>query len=191
MGNMQGFDANEVEPRMGFEVIPAGEYVAIISDSEVKATKKGDGGYLQLTIQVVDGPHEGRFFWERLNMDNPSEKAVAIAKARASAICRAVGVMAPGDSVNLHDIPFKIEVGIKKNKESGEMENVIKNYSPCGTLAKAKAGIATVPKAVAAATQPVSETTAPATATATVATTPVAGGTPPWTTKTFRANAKT
>ena len=32
--------------------------------------------------------------------------AVKIARAELSAICRAVGVMAPNDSVELHDLPL-------------------------------------------------------------------------------------
>ncbi len=35
------FDANEVEPNAGFEVVPAGEYDAVIVASKVEPTKKG------------------------------------------------------------------------------------------------------------------------------------------------------
>ncbi|RIK77249.1 MAG: hypothetical protein DCC68_17685, partial [Planctomycetota bacterium] len=49
------FNANEVEPASDFEPIPAGKYLAMITDSEMKPTKNGTGHYLQLTFQILDG----------------------------------------------------------------------------------------------------------------------------------------
>ena len=52
-----------------------------------------------------------------------------IAQADLSAICRAVGVMAPKDSVDLHNLPLVIQVGCKKRTDTGEITNEIKGYS--------------------------------------------------------------
>jgi hypothetical protein len=79
----------------------------------MKPNKDGTGSYLQLTFEILDGPHKGRLLWARLNLDNPNATAVAIAKAELSAICRAVGVLAPKDSVELHDLPLVIHVKCK------------------------------------------------------------------------------
>jgi hypothetical protein len=67
--------------------------------------------------------------WARLNLDNPNATAVKIARAELSAICRAVGVMAPGDSVELHDLPLVISVKCKKRADTGEITNEIKGYA--------------------------------------------------------------
>jgi len=40
-GNLAGFNAAEVEPNEGFTPIPAGEDQAVITESEMKATKDG------------------------------------------------------------------------------------------------------------------------------------------------------
>ena len=72
MANLNGFDANNVDPATDFEPIPAGKYLAVITDSEMKPTKSGSGHYLELTFQVIDGPFKNRLLWSRLNLDNPN-----------------------------------------------------------------------------------------------------------------------
>lgn len=129
MASLNGFDANQVEPTTEFDPLPAGKYLAMITDSEVKPTKSGGGSYLQLTFQIVDGPFKGRFLWARLNLDNANATAVQIARAELSAICRAVGVMTPRDSVELHNLPLVITVKCKKRDDSGEISNEIKGYA--------------------------------------------------------------
>src|SRR6516162_5998202 len=114
MADLRGFDASQVEPSPVFEPLPDGKYLAVITDSEKKPTKTGTGQYLQLTFQVVDGPYKGRNLWARLNLDNPNARAVEIARAELSAICRAVGVLAPTDSVELHSLPLVIHVKCKR-----------------------------------------------------------------------------
>jgi hypothetical protein len=136
MANLNGFDANEVEPAVGFDPIPAGKYLVAITESEQKPTKKGVGQYLQLTFQVLEGEHKGRLLWTRLNLDNPNATTVKIARAELSAICRAVGVLAPKDSIELHNLPLVVAVGLKPRKGTGEMGNVIKGYEKKGAAAQ-------------------------------------------------------
>jgi hypothetical protein len=129
MANLHGFDANQVDPVSNFEPLPAGKYLAVITESEMKPTKAGTGNYLQFTFEVLDGPHKGRLLWARLNLDNPNATAVEIARAELSAICRAVGVMAPKDSAELHNLPLVITVRCKKRTDTGEIANEISGYA--------------------------------------------------------------
>lgn len=128
MADLNGFDANAVEPNKGFGLIPRGEYYAVIVKSEKKATNAGDGHYLSLEFQVLSGEFQNRKLWTNLNLWNKNSEAVQIAKGDMSAICRAVGVMTPKDSAELHNKPLKLSVAIKKNKGSGEDENRIVGY---------------------------------------------------------------
>lgn len=128
MAHLNGFNANQVEPQ-DFEPIPAGKYLATITESEMKPTKDGKGQYLQLTFQVLDGPAKGRCVWARLNLQNANPVTVQIAKQELSAICRAVGVMTPSDSVELHNIPLVITIKLKKRQDTGEMTNEVKGYA--------------------------------------------------------------
>ena len=129
MPDLRGFDASQVEPTTAFEPIPAGKYPAVITESEMKLNKAGTGHYLHLTFQVLDGPHQGRSLWARLNLDHPNPQAVHIARAELSAICRAVGVLAPNDSVELHDLPLVVHVKCKKRADTGEIVNEIGGYA--------------------------------------------------------------
>ncbi len=135
MANLNGFDANAVDPNFTFDPVPAGKYTAVITASEMKPTKKGTGQYLELTFQIIEGEHKGRSLWARLNLDNPDATAVRIARAELSAICRAVGVLAPKDSVELHNLPLTIKVGVKNRDDNGEPTNVIKGYEKKGVAA--------------------------------------------------------
>jgi len=128
MANLGNFNANEVDPAVAFEPIPAGKYLAAIIASEMKATKSGVGNYLELSFQVLEGSCKGRILWARLNLDNPNATTVQIARAELSAICRAVGVMQPKDSVELHNLPLQVNVRVKKRNDNGELTNEIKGF---------------------------------------------------------------
>lgn len=130
MANLAGFDASTIEPNTPFEPLPAGDYKAIITNSEMKPTKAGDGKYLELELTVIEGACEGRKLFDKLNLDNPSDKAVQIAKGTLSAICRAVGKLTPKDSAELHNIPLVAKVVVEIRKDNGEAANRVKGYKP-------------------------------------------------------------
>jgi len=128
MPNLNGFNAHEVDPNPSLEPVPAGRYLAIVVDSQLKPTKNGLGEYLEFRFEIVDGPHKGRFVWERLTIKHTNETTVKIAKGNLSALCRAVNRMQPNDSAELHGIPLMIVVGLKKRDDNGEMTNVVKAF---------------------------------------------------------------
>lgn len=125
-----GFDANQVEPN-SFDLIPAGEYDAVITKSEVKPTSRG-GRLLKLQLQILNGTYQNRVLFDQLNLWNDNPQAVQIAKGTMSAICRAVNVLTPRDSSELHDKPLRVSVGIQKGKGEyeGQDQNRIKAYKP-------------------------------------------------------------
>ncbi len=129
MANLGNFDANNVEPATDFEPIPAGKYLAVIVGSEMKPTKTRAGHYLELQFQLLDGPYKNRLLWSRLNLDNPNRQAVQIAQGELSAICRAVGVLQPKDSIELHNLPLQITVKCKKRDDTGDITNEVRAYT--------------------------------------------------------------
>ena len=130
MVELNGFDANEVDPMLEFEPIPAGRYLAVIVASKDKDTKSGNGSYLELEFEVLEGEYRGRKLWSRLNLHNPSQKAVEIAQAELSSICRAVGVMTPKESADLHNIPLLIGVKCRTRGDTGDIVNDVSGYYP-------------------------------------------------------------
>ena len=147
MANLSGFNANDVDPASEFEPLPAGKYLAMITESELKPTKSGGGQYLQLTFQIVEGPYKNRIVWARLNLHNANQTAVQIARAELSAICRAVGVMTPNDSAELHNRPLVIAVKCKKRPDTGEISNEVKGFEKRETTPAAppQAAVSTPP----------------------------------------------
>ncbi|OHB58818.1 MAG: hypothetical protein A2Y12_00250 [Planctomycetes bacterium GWF2_42_9] len=147
MANLNGFNANNVEPADDFDPIPAGKYIAAITNSQIKPTKNGDGSLLELQFEIIEGEYKGRLVWSRLCLENKNELTVKIAKSQLADICRAVGVMTPTDSVQLHNLPLQISVKVKKRSDSDEATNEIKKYSkrevaPVQNTAAAAKGIA-------------------------------------------------
>lgn len=126
MGNLSdyAFDANEVEPSGAFDTLPKGDYQVMIIDSEMKDTSTGNGRYLKLELEVIEGKYKGRYLFCNLNLENKSEMAVQIARATLSAICRAVGVLTPKDSLELHNKPLIAVVRVSQDAQYGERNEV-------------------------------------------------------------------
>ena len=129
MANLNGFNANEVEPNAGFDPIPADKYIAMITASQMKPTKNGNGSYLELELTILEGPYKDRKLWDRLCLSHSNSQTVKIARGNLSAICRAVGVLQPRDSSELHNIPLCITVRCKKRDDNDEISNEIKGYA--------------------------------------------------------------
>ena len=117
MANLgQQFDASQVAPSTGYDVIPKGEYVMRITDSDVVQNSAQTGTILKLTLEVASGEYAGRKVFDQLNLTNPNEMAVKISRERLSAYCHATGVIQLQDSQQLHGIPFVAKVKIKVDK---------------------------------------------------------------------------
>jgi len=127
MASLNGFDASQVPEQMEFTALPEGQYVVIATASEMKPTKNGQGQFLQFTFEVLDGPRKGGKVWARLNLVNGNQTAVDIAQRELGAICRAVGIIKPNDSAELHNRPLLITVAVEKDDRNRE-GNVIKKY---------------------------------------------------------------
>lgn len=117
---MQAFDATKFDPSQGLPQMPVGKHPVVIVNDEIKPTKDNSGGYLELTLQIIDGPAKGQQGAYRLNLYNQSQQAVEIAHRQFSAICHAVGVFQVTDGRQLHNIPFMVEVGLQKDPEAAQ-----------------------------------------------------------------------
>lgn len=129
MPNLNGFDANTVEPvESNFEPIPAGKYLSVIRDSQEKTSQKGHT-YLSLEFEILDGQYRGRKLWANLNLSHPDADVVKFARAELAEICKAVGVLKPADSAQLHNLPLLITVKVVNRKDTGDLQNRIKAYA--------------------------------------------------------------
>lgn len=134
MAQLNFFDASQVSPQDNFTPLPAGEYLVMVIDSEVKVTKDGTGSYLATTMQVMDGPFKGRMVWDNIQMQNKNPTTVEIGQRQLSGLCHAVGVLQLRDSVQLHNILMIVKLIIKDDPSYGP-KNVCRGYKAANQAA--------------------------------------------------------
>lgn len=137
MGNLSevtgsGWNPEDESKKNGFGPIPAGDYVAVLANSTVKQTKDGTGRYVWTEWHIVEGEYAGRKFWNNLNLWNANQQAVDIARGTLAAIQLACRLPKMSDMSEAHNIPVIMSVGLRKNKDTQENENVIKGYKAKG-----------------------------------------------------------
>ena len=112
-----------------YSPIPEGDYQAVITDSEMRTTKAGNGEYLLLTFEIISGgQYEGRRIWVRLNVKNKSPKAEEIAKRDLASILRATNVEQMQDTEELHMKPMIVSVVIEPASGGFDESNDIRAY---------------------------------------------------------------
>lgn len=141
MASLQ-FNAASVAPQQSFTPIPAGTYIAQITESEIKATKSGTGQMLNATFEVLEGQYKGRKVFGRINIVNANPEAERIGQSQLSALCHATGVMQLQDTVQLHNRPIKIKVKIRED-ETGKYDpsNDVTGYESSGMAATMPAAV--------------------------------------------------
>lgn len=160
------FDTNTVEKRENnYELLPAGWYVAQVTESDIAVLKSGNGRAIKLTFEVLSDGYRGRKVWSQLNVQHNNPKAETIAQQQLRELCDSIGVVRMNDTVELHNKPVQIKVKIRKD-ESGQYEdqNEVTGFKAAGG-ASAPA-MPTAPRAAPSA--PAANAAAPA------------GSTPPW-----------
>jgi len=145
------FNAYDVEPAAEFTPLPNGQYVAVIGESERKKTKSGNGEYLELVFVVIEGDFTNRKIWTRLNIVNRNPVAQQIANGHLSSICRAVDVMRPVDSSELHNLPIKITVVCKPRGDGNGLTNDVTHFGPVDGATDPAASTAPAPAVAAQA----------------------------------------
>lgn len=151
-----GFNAEAPENNVS-NIIPAGEYEAVIVKSEKTDCKPPKvGAYLKLDFQIVSGEQQNKHVFQNLNLWLPetsdkSKLAVQISKGHLSAICRAVGVLNPQRSEELHNKPLRIKVSVKEATGEYGPQNTITSFKPRGFSAPAPEMAASAPVAAGAA----------------------------------------
>ena len=128
MGNLDFNTAETAAKNMDFDPLPPGRYKAQVTNSEVVPTKAGTGELLKLTFEILEGAHAGRLVFDQLNIANQSEKAEQIGRGMLSALCQACGKNGMvSDSIELHEIPIQIKLGIDSSP-GYEPRNKVKGF---------------------------------------------------------------
>ena len=103
----------EEYPAQDFELVPVGDYPAIITLAEIVQTKN-DGQQAKLSWQIVEGPHQGRLVWTTHTIINPNEKAEKVGRSQLQNFASSVGVDRFDDLDDLLNKPMLAHVEVKK-----------------------------------------------------------------------------
>jgi hypothetical protein len=163
-----------------YDPLPKGEYLAVISESEVKPTSDNTGKRLALTIEVLEPEaYAGRKIFAGVNLLNKSQLAQEIGQREMAALRAATGVNRPKDSTELHGIPFVVAVKIRPERTDlatgrvFEKSNGVTGYKPAAEWRGGQAAPATN-NGAAPAGRPMTSPAAP----------PAAAGRPPFASRT-------
>ena len=121
----------------GWTAWPQGDYRMMVIGSEYKATKAGDGHYLNLKLVCLDGEQNGKEKYDILVLEHPNPDTTKIARAKLKELAIAVGHPTPDqvdESEDLHGVPMQVYITRKKAKDpqygDGQgFENRIAGYS--------------------------------------------------------------
>ena len=118
------FDASTIDTTSRDPIKP-GTYEAVITESEIRATKSGNGKGINLTFEILSQEAKGRKVWAWINSQHPKQEAQRIGQEELARICKAVGVEKLQDTAQLHNLPLMITVAIDKDDPT---RNVVKGY---------------------------------------------------------------
>lgn len=141
------FNSEGHEEMQAGGVLPASWYGMQIDETAYEQTKSGDGHFIKLAWVVVDGPHAGRKYFARLNVDNPNRDAVEIAERELTSICRATGLTSFSDVAELQGLKALVRLGVKKRSDGRGDENQAYEYKPYTPLANSAPPRAAAPRA--------------------------------------------
>lgn len=124
---------NEVAERQDFTPLPAGKYVAMVTNTDYKDNNNKDGKILALTFEIQDGTYTNRKIFENLNIRNKNEIAQRIATEALAELCKALGKETLSDTDELLNKRVVLDVAVTVDKPTEKYpnphpKNTIKKY---------------------------------------------------------------
>ncbi len=120
------FDPSQVNDDR--QVLPEGEYILHVIESDVVPTKNGEGTLAKLTYEVVDGPLAKRRIWDQMTIQHSNAQAQEIGQRSLKRLCEAVGLGPITETDSLHFRPFRGSVRIEKGQGGYDDKNVVKGF---------------------------------------------------------------
>jgi len=122
------FRESDIKSTSDFDVLPPCKPQCLIERAQFKQNKKANGHYLEITLQVIDGPHKNRKLWDRINIDNPDQTCVKIGMGQLKKLLKATEINDFEDTSQLLNKVVIAHVAVQKNDVYGD-QNVIRGYS--------------------------------------------------------------
>lgn len=116
------FNAMMYDPELGAPQLPLGMKQPLrITSEEVKAVKGSDNnGYIEFTVEILDGVNKGSTGAYRLNIYHSDDKTKELAMRQLSALSIACGKPTWQDTRELFNLPFLADVTPQKETEANK-----------------------------------------------------------------------
>jgi hypothetical protein len=116
------FNALQYDPEMGASALPLGlkQPVRAMDSSLKGARENNNNGFVEFTVEILDGPNKGQTGAIRFNLYNQNGDAARIAHNQLAAMATVCGNPQFQDTAQLHNIPFLIDVTAQKVKAGQE-----------------------------------------------------------------------
>ena len=107
----QTYNTADLPKGRDFDPVPAGTYVAKITQADLKATSTG-GQMIKLRYDIIGPQHQGRVVFGNINIRNANPEAERIGMEQLGDLCRAIGISGVSDTDQLigHDLQIKVTV---------------------------------------------------------------------------------
>ena len=110
----EAFDVATEEGSPAFEPLPAGSYVAVITDAKVGPLKSGKGQAVNLTWEVAGDKYGGRLIFDRIIVAHESAAAMKYGRRKLKDVADACGVTETITALSvLHNQPCLVSVKIE------------------------------------------------------------------------------
>ncbi len=111
-------------------LLPTGRQLLEIVESAYEPGDAGDAMILKCKAQIIGGEFDGRPYYMNYCLEHRDSTCdrVTIGQRHFAALRRATGVHNPQDSAELHFKPFGVVIGVGASKDTGEPDNVIRDY---------------------------------------------------------------
>lgn len=126
--DLSQFNDAPVPEKRKYETPEPAVYPVQIIRTETKPNKAGTGEFLAITFQIDGGRFSGSWVTDRLNLKNPSAKAVDIALATLKALREACGLERLGHSEDL--VGHKLKIRTDTEEYNGQLYARVKEYLP-------------------------------------------------------------
>jgi len=125
MPSLGNFDPNAHQDT--FEPMPAGDYLVMITESTIDVKQDG-GQQVKITMEVMQPEqYYGRKAFANFTLEHANPKAVEVGRRILANLCRAVGVMSPRETEELHGIPFWCRLSVETWND-GSLHNEARAY---------------------------------------------------------------
>jgi hypothetical protein len=112
------FDPSAHEGTRDLECIPIGWSQMQIIEAELRHARNGNGCYLFVVFEILDGEYRGRKVYDQITVRNDSQQAVEIGQRMLTDVYTAVGHTTPTRDIRvLLFKPVMARVGIKRDKD--------------------------------------------------------------------------